>query len=71
MMEEQRITDRHIQETSERAKAKLDVQQTQQVRVSPPPPPPLSLSFPSLWSIELPDDDVTCLLPLLFVSLSV
>ena len=32
MMEEQRISDRHIQETADRAKAKLDVQQTQQVR---------------------------------------
>lgn len=32
MEEERRITDRHIDETSQRAKAKLDVQQTQQVR---------------------------------------
>lgn len=32
MEEEKRITDRHIDETSQRAKAKLDVQQTQQVR---------------------------------------
>lgn len=32
MENERRITDRHIEETAERSKARLDVQQTQQVR---------------------------------------
>jgi hypothetical protein len=48
MEEEKRITDRHIDETSQRAKAKLDVQQTQQVRL-PSAEMQSSLSLACLW----------------------
>jgi hypothetical protein len=34
IVEERRITDRHIEETADRQKARLDVQQTQQVGLS-------------------------------------